>query len=315
MITNFLKTTPLPMVIGMLLVMGASSMVTAQKRDESKQDSRPQKTSQPKEQRQRIYQQQQTQNQQRFDQRQQKYQQTQQQRQIQNPSGPTRVQQEQPRIENKQQSQNQLASNQRQIKSKERQQIQVQQQQWRQSEQGWQSAYNSRWPSQQNLYNQRAQLLQQQRRPEQLVFQQAYWERVREDQARLQNWRSYNDIALNYSYFRGGRYYYTSEYGTTLLLDAVNDGYQEGFLAGQSDREDGWKNDYRNAFAYQDASYGYNGYWIGLDEYQYYFRQGFQRGYDDGYHNRYEFGSYTNGTYLMLGGILKGIIDFSLIAG
>jgi hypothetical protein len=100
-----------------------------------------------------------------------------------------------------------------------------------------------------------------------------------------------------------------------MLRDAINDGYQEGLLAGQSDREDGWQYNYRDAFAYQDASYGYNGYWVNLDEYQNYFREGFQRGYDDGFYNRYNYGSYNNGGYTLLDKVVNGIIDFSLIAG
>lgn len=318
MIRNFLKTTAVSIVIGILLVLGTSNIADAQKRGDAEREAAPPRTSEPKQQRQQVYRQQQTQNQQRFEQRQQKYQQTQEQRASDNGSLSTYRDQSGQKSGERPKSKSGIdnwTAQTRQIGHDESQQIKAQQQQWHQSEQGWQKAYSSRWQNQQKLISQREQLLRQQNRPEQLAFQQAYWERVREDQLRLQTWRFYNDVALNYSYSRGARYYYTSEYGMSLLLDAVNDGYQQGFLAGQSDREDGWKNDYRDAFAYQDATYGYNGYWIALDEYQYYFQQGFQRGYDDGYYNRYKFGTYTNGSYLMLDGTLKGIIDFSFIAG
>ena len=54
-------------------------------------------------------------------------------------------------------------------------------------------------------------------------------------------------------------------------------------------------------YAYQDANYGYNGYYVDQDDYNYYFREGFRRGYEDGYYSRYQYGSYSNGNYSMLG--------------
>ena len=85
--------------------------------------------------------------------------------------------------------------------------------------------------------------------------------------------------------------------GRTLLRQAVNYGYQEGFRAGAADREDRWRADYENCFAYQDANFGYDGYYVDQADYNYYFRQGFQRGYEDGYYNRYQYGVYSNGSY------------------
>jgi len=93
------------------------------------------------------------------------------------------------------------------------------------------------------------------------------------------------------------------------LRRAVNAGYQEGFLAGQADREDGWNFDYESSDAYLDASYGYDGYYVEVADYQYYFREGFRRGYEDGYYGRYQYGSYSNGTYGILGDVLSLILD------
>ena len=43
----------------------------------------------------------------------------------------------------------------------------------------------------------------------------------------------------------------------------MNYGYEEGFQAGQADREDNWRGaGYQNSYAYQDANYGYNGYYV-----------------------------------------------------
>jgi flagellar biosynthesis/type III secretory pathway protein FliH len=98
-----------------------------------------------------------------------------------------------------------------------------------------------------------------------------------------------------------------------MLQRAVNDGYREGFRAGQADREDGWGFNHRDAYAYQDASYGYDGYYVDLSEYQYYFREGFQRGYEDGYYSRSQYGSYSNGSQSILAAILEQILGMTLL--
>jgi hypothetical protein len=132
---------------------------------------------------------------------------------------------------------------------------------------------------------------------------------------RLQNDRhDYNNdpyfyTAANYRYNRGGRYYETNQYGADLLRQAVNYGYQEGFGAGQADRQDNWRSDYQDSYAYQDANYGYDGYYVDQADYNYYFREGFRRGYEDGYYGRHQFGIYASGRYTILGGLLGSILD------
>jgi len=96
-----------------------------------------------------------------------------------------------------------------------------------------------------------------------------------------------------------------------MLQDAINRGYEEGFYSGQADRQDGWGFNYQNSYGYQDASVGYNSYYVGLDEYNYYFRQVFQRGYEDGYESQYEYGSYNGGKYQILGSILQTIFQIA----
>jgi hypothetical protein len=65
----------------------------------------------------------------------------------------------------------------------------------------------------------------------------------------------------------------------------------------------------RNAYAYQNGSYGYSGYYMDRSQYSYYFRQGFQRGYNDGYYSRYQYGQYNNGGYSMMGSALTVILN------
>ena len=110
--------------------------------------------------------------------------------------------------------------------------------------------------------------------------------------------------AANYRYNRGGRDDETNQYGANILREAVNSGYEQGFLAGQADRQDRWRSDYQDSYAYQDANYGYDGYYVAQDDYNYYFREGFRRGYEDGYDGRYRYGSYSGGKDAILGGVL-----------
>jgi hypothetical protein len=117
--------------------------------------------------------------------------------------------------------------------------------------------------------------------------------------------------APNYRYNHGGIYYETNQYGVNLLRQAVNYGYSEGFQAGQADRADAWRFNYQDSYAYQDASYGYGGYYVARDDYNYYFREGFRRGYEDGFYGRHQFGQYYNSTYSVLDGILGGILALS----
>jgi hypothetical protein len=155
----------------------------------------------------------------------------------------------------------------------------------------------------------RQQQLEQQRRRAQWSYQQRYLERLRQDQLRLQSWR-YSDYGQsNYRYNRGGRYYETNQYGAQMLRQAVNYGYEEGYRAGQADRADGWRGSYQDSYAYQDSTYGYNGYYVDVNEYQYYFREGFRRGYEDGYYSRSQYGRYSNGVYSILGTILGQILN------
>jgi hypothetical protein len=130
---------------------------------------------------------------------------------------------------------------------------------------------------------------------------------------RLQQWQ-YNDYGpYAYRYYRGGSYYETSRYGAEMLRRAINDGYQQGFYAGQADREDRYRFSPEEAYAYQDASYGYDGYYVDLGDYQYYFREGFQRGYEDGYYGSARYGSYSNGGYSILGTILDQILGLQVL--
>jgi hypothetical protein len=170
---------------------------------------------------------------------------------------------------------------------------------------------------QQQLNAQRNQeMLQRQRRTQQYLFLTQYNERIRQQQLLLQQERfDYNNDPYFYSapiyrYYRYGRYYEVNQYGADLLRQAVNYGYDQGYRAGRADRRDYWSYDYRDSFAYQDADFGYDGFYMDREEYEYYFRQGFRRGYRDGYYGRYRYGSYYDGNYNMFGSTLAVILNF-----
>ena len=60
-------------------------------------------------------------------------------------------------------------------------------------------------------------------------------------------------------------------YTMALILQAVENGYEQGFYAGQADHNDGWNFDPYNSYGYQDAAIGYDSYYVSYDDYNYYF--------------------------------------------
>jgi hypothetical protein len=179
--------------------------------------------------------------------------------------------------------------------------------------------YHQYLDQQRHLAEQRTAQLQQQRRTAQYRYQQQYFERMRQQQIRLQSEQHdysndpYYYTAPTYRYHYGGHYYETNQYGADRLRQAVNNGYEQGFRAGQADRQDRWNANYRDAYAYQDANYGYDGYYLSQADYNNYFREGFRRGYDDGYNSRTQYGSQSNGSYSMLVGILSQILNLQTL--
>ena len=165
---------------------------------------------------------------------------------------------------------------------------------------------------------QRNRELERHRRHEQRRYQQDYYRRWLAQQARWNATRHdyYSDpyyyTAYNHRYSYGGHWYNTNRYGADLLRQAVRDGYQEGWYAGRADRQDRWRFDYRGNYGYLDGSFGYNGYYVSQNDYRYYFRQGFRRGYEDAYYGRYRYGRYDrdNDWAIILPVVLTAILGF-----
>ena len=165
--------------------------------------------------------------------------------------------------------------------------------------------------------NHAAQLHKQNRRA-QLAAHQQYLLNLQQQQQRLQARRDYaRDPAISarpvYRYVHGGTQYQTTQYGAAVLRQAVNNGYQQGFQAGQADRRDGWQSNYQNTFAYQDANYGYDAQYVSQSDYNYYFREGVRRGYLDGYGTSPQYGTVANGSPSILSSVLSSILGLVAI--
>lgn len=160
--------------------------------------------------------------------------------------------------------------------------------------------------------------LERQRRNAQYRYQQDYWRRWLAAQARWNHHRFDYDrdpffyTPYNYRYSYGGRWYSTNHYGAEILRQAVRDGYREGWYAGQADRMDRWRFDYRSNYGWIDGSYGYSGRYVSHNDYRWYFRQGFERGYRDGYYGRYQYGRYDRDGAMILPAILGMILGFAI---
>jgi hypothetical protein len=162
---------------------------------------------------------------------------------------------------------------------------------------------------------QHSQSLQRQHRRSQYAYQQRYYDLLRR-QGQNNDWQNYDyyadpyfSSAPTYRYYRGGSYYAVNQFAARLLRQAVEYGYREGIRAGRADEQDGWRFDYRNSFAYMDANYGYRGFYVRQSEYNYYFREGFRRGYEDGFYGRREYGRYSNGSDDILSSVMSLVLD------
>jgi hypothetical protein len=180
------------------------------------------------------------------------------------------------------------------------------------------AAYQKTLDQQTRAAQARAAQLQQQKRNAQVALHQQYVQNLQNQQKQLQNARDFTHdphytAPVQYRYRFNGVNRETTQYGADALRGAVRNGYQEGYQAGTADRQDHWRSDYANAEAYRDATWGFNGAYIDQSEYSYYFRQGFQRGYQDGFANATKYGSYSNGNASILGNVLSSILGLATI--
>lgn len=180
------------------------------------------------------------------------------------------------------------------------------------------TAYDQQLQRQRRTIERRGSMLQRQHRTSQYRYHQRYLDHLRDQQLRLRMTYDYTHDPFfftgpTYRYMRDGRWYSVNEYAAMILQDAVNYGYEQGYFAGQADREDRWYFDYENSFAYQDANYGYDGFYVSQSEYNFYFRQGFRRGYDDGYYGRHRYGMADDDGLRIMSDVLRLILDLQVL--
>ena len=113
-----------------------------------------------------------------------------------------------------------------------------------------------------------------------------------------------------YRIYNNGSYYNTDYRGYEMLRSAVNSGYQQGYIEGQRDRMQGKRYDYADEDSYRYGNYGYTSY-VDSGQYQYYYREGFRRGYEDGFYSTTRYGYRSGNTAYLLGNILNSIINLA----
>ena len=119
-----------------------------------------------------------------------------------------------------------------------------------------------------------------------------------------------------YRVARNGSFYNTDGRGADLLRQAVNEGYRQGFEAGRTSRSDLRRGDWSRSNVYRSATMGYDTH-VDRKQYQYYFREGFQRGYQDGSNHQfevdhngdYQYGTRQGGSVNILNSILGSILN------
>lgn len=211
-----------------------------------------------------------------------------------------------------QQQQHQLQQQQHHLVTQAEQQQRILEQQQRATQ------YQHQLDQRVRVVQQQTAQLQQQRRAAQYRAQQEYEAQLLRQQQQLQAARNYSrdpyiTTPHTYRYVVSGYTRQTNQYGADVLRQAVNYGYQQGARAGQADRQDNWAPNYQNSAAYRDANYGYTGNYVNQSDYNYYFRQGFRRGYTDGYNSQSQYGTSSNGTSSILGNVLTAILGLQSI--
>jgi len=180
------------------------------------------------------------------------------------------------------------------------------------------SAYKRTLDHQVHVVQQKTATLDRAKRPAQLRAQQAYAAELQKQRQEMPDRRDftadpYVSAPGKYRYLVDGAVRQTNEYGAQVLRQAVDNGYQQGYLAGQADRADHWKSSYQTSPAYEDANYGFAGNYVAQADYNYYFRQGFRRGYQDGFGARLQYGANSNGTTSILSNVLTRILGLTAL--
>ena len=123
----------------------------------------------------------------------------------------------------------------------------------------------------------------------------------------------YNNSRYNvgrYRVYNNGAYYVTDSRGAEYLRQAIRNGYSQGYRQGMTDRRYGRGYNFYGNNIYTNGMFGYNSY-VASNQYQYYFQQGFQRGYEDGFYSRSNYGYRSGNGFTIAAGILNTILNLT----
>ena len=95
-------------------------------------------------------------------------------------------------------------------------------------------------------------------------------------------------------YGRNGGYGNNGGYGSNIYQVAQNEGYRDGLNTGARDAERGQSYNPQRSHYYKDATDGYNSSYGNKGQYKQAYRDGFLRGYQEGYR---QYGGYRNDGY------------------
>ena len=109
---------------------------------------------------------------------------------------------------------------------------------------------------------------------------------------------------------RGGTFITVNQGQMGVLRQAINQGYQQGYMAGLNDRRFGRGFSYHNNSMFRTGVFGHVSL-VPRNTYSYYFQQGFQRGYEDGYYSRSRFGVRTGTGFNILGSVVNTILNIA----
>lgn len=108
--------------------------------------------------------------------------------------------------------------------------------------------------------------------------------------------------------YRGDHFYVTDYRGADLLRNGINEGYRRGFLEGEQNYKNRSYTGPRDSETFKTASIGYKQF-IDFDEYQYYFRRGFELGYYDAFDGVVRYSTMSDGQRNILDSVINGILD------
>ena len=107
--------------------------------------------------------------------------------------------------------------------------------------------------------------------------------------------------------YRGDHYFVTNGRGADLLRHAITEGYRQGRAEGAIAYQLSERLDWTRSDVYKSGSYGYQDL-VDRGQYKYYFREGFELGYQDGYNRRSDYGFNDNGKLKVMVSVVNDLL-------